>query len=79
MNIEYLTTMVNDISHYFVTEADHAAAISSIAQHLNKLWEPRMRQQILQHLDAGAAGLEPLAHEAVQKLAEMESPRTLTG
>lgn len=79
MNIEYLTTMVNDISHYFETEADHATAVSSIANHLSKLWDPRMCQQILQHLDVGAAGLEPLAREAVQKLAEMEYPRTPAG
>lgn len=73
MNIEHLSTMVNDISHYFASEPDHATGVRGIAEHLRKFWDPTMRTQIIEHLNAGGAGLEPLAREGVAKLAEMQS------
>lgn len=69
MNIERLTAMVNDISHYFAAEPDHAAAVAGIAEHLRKFWDPVMRKQIVEHLEAGGEGLEPLAREAVRQFA----------
>ena len=69
MNVEYLSQMVNDIAHYFAAEPEHAAGVSSIADHLIRFWDPSMRQRIISHLEAGGAGLEPLAREAVQQLA----------
>jgi formate dehydrogenase subunit delta len=72
MNIERLTTMVNDISHYFAAEPDREAAAASIADHLRKFWDPSMRTQILDHLARGGDGLEPLAKEGVQQLAAMQ-------
>lgn len=75
MSVEHLTTMVNDISHYFAAEPDHAAAVTGIAEHMRKFWDPSMRKQILAHLDAGGSGLEPLAREGVAQLAEVERGR----
>ncbi|KGI79015.1 formate dehydrogenase subunit delta [Oleiagrimonas soli] len=72
MNIEHLTTMVNDISHYFAAEPDHDAAVQGIADHLRKFWDPVMRKQILAHLEAGGEGLEPLSREAVERLGVMQ-------
>jgi len=72
MNIERLVEMVNDIANFFHSEPDHAAAVAGIAGHLSKFWEPRMRKQILAHLDAGGHGLSDLGREGVEALARMQ-------
>lgn len=79
MNIERLTTMVNDISHYFRAEPDHEAAVDGVAGHLKKFWDPVMRRQILEHLAAGGQGLEPLAREGVERLQAMQDERAAAG
>ena len=73
MNIERLVAMANDISHYFAAEPDPQAAAASIADHLKRFWEPGMRKQIVAHLAAGGAGLEPLARQGVERLAQIDS------
>ena len=42
------------------------AAVAGVADHLQKFWDPRMRSQILAHLDAGGDGLLAVVqvHEA---------------
>lgn len=72
MNIGHLATMVNDISHYFASEPDHDAGVTGIADHLRKFWDPVMRAQIIEHLERGGEGLEPLAREGVERLAAMQ-------
>ena len=72
MNIERLVDMDNDIAAFFHSEPDHAIAVTSIATHLRRFWEPRMRAQILRHLDAGGHGLSDLAREGVQELARAQ-------
>jgi formate dehydrogenase subunit delta len=72
MNIERLVEMVNDIANFFHSEPDHAAAVAGVAGHLRKYWEPRMRKQILAHLDAGGHGLSDLGREGVEALARLE-------
>ena len=69
MNVEHLTRMVNDIAHYFATDPEHAKGVSGIADHLTRFWDPVMRRQIVEHLDAGGEGLEPMSREAVQQIA----------
>jgi formate dehydrogenase subunit delta len=73
MNIERLVDMVNDIANFFHSDPDHAAAVAGIAGHLRKFWEPRMRKQIIAHLDAGGQGLNELGREGVQELARMQN------
>jgi formate dehydrogenase subunit delta len=73
MNIERLVDMVNDIANFFHSDPDHAAAVAGIAGHLRKFWEPRMRKQIIAHLDAGGHGLNELGREGVQELARMQN------
>lgn len=73
MNIDTLTRMVNDIANYFAAEPDHAAGVAGIADHLKKFWDPTMRRQIIEHVQAGGDGLELLAKEAVQKLAALQA------
>ena len=72
MNIEHMVEMANDIANFFASEPDHAAAIDGVANHLKRYWEPRMRKQIIAHLDAGGHGLSDLAREGVQALALMQ-------
>jgi formate dehydrogenase subunit delta len=69
MNPERLVEMANDIAAYFQAEPDRAAAIDSMATHLQRFWEPRMRRQIVQHLRSGGSGLQPLARDAVARMA----------
>lgn len=62
--------MANDISTFFAAESPPERAAEDVAQHLRRFWEPRMRRQMIAHLrEHGGAGLEPLAHRAVQALA----------
>jgi len=72
MNVERLAEMVNDIANFFASEPDHTAAIAGVAGHIRRFWEPRMRKQIIAHLDAGGHGLSDLAREGVQELARMQ-------
>jgi formate dehydrogenase subunit delta len=72
MNVERLVEMVNDIANFFHSEPDHAMAVAGIAGHLRKFWEPRMRKQILAHLEAGGHGLGDLAREGVEELSRMQ-------
>lgn len=63
--------MANDIARYFASEPDHAEAVSGIATHLRRFWEPRMRTALIAHWrDSGGTDLHDLAREAVAKLAE---------
>jgi formate dehydrogenase subunit delta len=72
MNIERLVDMVNDIAAFFHSEPDHAVAVTSIATHLRRFWEPRMRRQIIAHVEAGGHGLVALGREGVEELARMQ-------
>lgn len=72
MNIERLVEMANDIANFFAAEPDHAVGVAGVATHIRRYWEPRMRKQILLHLDAGGHGLSDLAREGVQALARMQ-------
>jgi len=62
-----LVYMANQIGKFFVTQGEEQA-VASIADHLQKFWDPRMRAQILEHLDAGGAGLDPAVRRAVEQL-----------
>ena len=68
-SLDRLVTMANDIANYFGSEPDRAAAVAGVANHLRRFWEPRMREKIIAHLDAGGAGMSELAREGVAKLA----------
>jgi len=68
MSAERLVQMANDIGHFFAAEPQRADAVAGIANHIQRFWDPRMRRQILAHLQAGGAGLEELPREAVASL-----------
>jgi formate dehydrogenase subunit delta len=70
MRVERLVAMANDIGAFFHAEPDHEEAVKGVVLHLQRFWEPRMRQQIIAHLRAGGEGLEALPREAIQRLAD---------
>lgn len=67
MNIEHLVNMANDISAFCSGEYG-AEAPKNIATHIAKFWDPRMRSQIIAHVNAGGEGLSPAALAAVRTL-----------
>lgn len=68
MNVDHLVRMANQIEAFFRAEPDRALAIAGIEDHLRHFWDPRMRQAIVAHVDAGGAGLGELALAAVRRL-----------
>jgi formate dehydrogenase subunit delta len=58
MSPEKLAHMANQIATFFRLKPE-AEAASAIAGHINDFWEPRMRRQLLDLVEAGGAGLEP--------------------
>jgi formate dehydrogenase subunit delta len=69
MNIEHLVSMANDISHFFDGEFGTEESPGNIALHITRYWDPRMRKQIIDHVEQGGAGLAPTALAAVRSLA----------
>jgi formate dehydrogenase subunit delta len=70
VKINRLVTMANQIGAFFNAEADKAEAAKSVANHLKRYWDPRMRREIVAHYkEAGGAGLDPLPRSAIALLA----------
>ena len=68
MHIDALVRMANQIGTFFEAMPDRTEALEGIVQHLKKFWEPRMRRELLAHVDGGAgAGLSPMVSEAISR------------
>lgn len=67
---EHLVDMANDIGAYFTFEPDMTHAVQGIVGHIERFWEPRMRQKLLRHF-ATTAGkdFDPLVRRAIGILA----------
>ncbi|MCA3574411.1 MAG: formate dehydrogenase subunit delta [Aestuariivirga sp.] len=50
--------MANQIASFF-NGSGPDAAVKDAAEHINKFWDPRMRQTLLAHLARGGEGLDP--------------------
>jgi formate dehydrogenase subunit delta len=62
--------MANDIGHFFDADANKEEAAKSVANHITRYWDPRMRRQIVAHYrEAGGAGLDPVPRSAIALLA----------
>ena len=73
MSPDKLVMMANQIGKFFASQGD--AAVPGIVEHLRKFWDPRMREAIFVHLDAGGAGLDPVVREALKALRSASTPR----
>ena len=62
--IEKLVVQANQIAAFFAAQGE-ARAVPQIADHIQKFWDPRMRKTMAAHVEAGGAGLHPLALSAL--------------
>ena len=67
MQADKLVHMANQIARAFAVEGE-AKAVVATANHLKLFWDPRMRREILVHLDAGGDGLDPVTRSALERL-----------
>ncbi|WP_175767694.1 formate dehydrogenase subunit delta [Burkholderia cenocepacia] len=51
MNSEHLIDMANQIGAFFESMPDRDEALTGIAEHIRRFWEPRMRRTLLAALD----------------------------
>lgn len=67
MDKENLVHMVNKIGSFFETLPDREEALQGIAGHIKSFWEPRMRRELLEYIDAeNGATLTPIVLEAIR-------------
>jgi formate dehydrogenase subunit delta len=71
MSPDKLVHMANQIGTFFRSQGSEAA-VSGTAEHIRKFWDPRMREGIVAHLDAGGAGLDPAVRQAIEQLRNAE-------
>lgn len=65
MSPDRLVLMANQIARAFAAEGE-ARAVPQIADHIVKFWDPRMKESIARHLEAGGEGLSDLAAKGVR-------------
>ena len=76
MNIEHLVEMANQIGRFYEAYPNRAEALTSTAQHIRRFWDPRMRAELLRHMDApGSEGMDPFVVEAVRAHRELLAPK----
>jgi formate dehydrogenase subunit delta len=71
MSLDKLIYMANQIGKFFSSQGREQAAAGT-ADHIKKFWDPRMRTEILAHLDAGGQGLDPVVRTALEGVRDME-------
>ena len=52
---------------------------AGVAKHINDFWDPRMRRQFFEIVEAGGEGLSPLVLDAVAKIRRPAPPAPLPG
>ncbi len=62
-----LIYMANQIAR-FMESKPRETGLAELSSHINDFWEPRMRRQLFEVLDAGGAGLRPLVLEAAARI-----------
>ena len=71
MNAEYLVKMANDIAAFYASESLGPEIAKSIAAHIKRYWDPRMRKEILEHLAHGGEGMKDEVREAIAHLSKL--------
>jgi formate dehydrogenase subunit delta len=69
MTLDKLVYMANQIGKFFASQG-REQAVAGTADHIRKFWDPRMRTEIVAHLKAGGAGLDPAVRIALELLPE---------
>ncbi|WP_321792688.1 formate dehydrogenase subunit delta [Burkholderia pyrrocinia] len=69
MNNDHLIDMANQIGAFFDSMPDRDEALTGIAEHIRRFWEPRMRRALLAALDdpsgEGAQRAAPIVRDAI--------------
>lgn len=58
-----IARMANQIGLFFQTRPGEEG-VAGVAEHINKFWEPRMRRQFFEVVEAGGDDLLPIVREA---------------
>jgi len=67
MNPQKLITMANQIGDFFGAMPDRGQAVTDIAGHIRRTWDPRMRRELFAHIDEhGTNGLSDILQEVVR-------------
>ena len=72
MKAEHMVHMVNQIALNFGAYP-HDDAVNRTVEHLKMFWERRMKQQLYEYVDGGAAGMNEVALEAAKKLRTLDA------
>lgn len=67
MDTADMVHQANQIAQFFSSYSE-AEALAGIEDHLRKFWEPRMRRQLIAHVERGGEGLSSLALKASSQL-----------
>ncbi|MGX8010404.1 formate dehydrogenase subunit delta [Mesorhizobium sp. ORM8.1] len=70
---EKLVRMANQIATFFHSKP-RDEGITGVAEHINKFWEPRMRRQFFEMLDAGTENFDELVVAASGKIKRPPTP-----
>ena len=66
MDMQNLIHMANQIGAFFEAMPDREEALLGISGHLHNFWEPRMRSQLLDYVDAeNGKDLKPIVLSAI--------------
>ncbi len=75
MDIHHLCRMANQIGQFYRSLPNRPEALTSTATHLRRFWDPRMRRELLAHVDEqGGAGLEDFVMDAITANRAMLEP-----
>jgi formate dehydrogenase subunit delta len=76
MNPLKLIKMANQIGVFFGAMPDRGQAVADAAQHIRRMWEPRMRHDLFVYIDQhGTDGLSDIMREVVTtRRKELEPP-----
>lgn len=67
MSPDKLVYQANQIATFFRSKP-HDEGVAGIAEHINKFWEPRMRKQFFEMIEADGKGFDTLVVEAAAKI-----------
>ena len=76
MQTEHMVHNANQIALYFAAYP-REEAVASVADHIQKFWERRMREQLFHYVAQGGHGLHELVLESVKRL-QAAAPQTTT-
>ena len=62
-----LIYMANQIATFFASQP-RAEAADGIATHINDFWDPRMRREFFETIEAGGRDVSPLVIEALPRI-----------